>query len=132
MRASRGMSIDQSRAPLVMVVDDDDEIRDALSGLLELEGYEVICASNGKEALDLLEVRRPEVILLDLMMPVMDGWAFRARQKSDPRFADVPVVVLTAAGVQAAKRVDANHVLHKPLSFDRIARAIEDVTTHAA
>jgi CheY-like chemotaxis protein len=126
------MHIDQSRGPVVMVVDDDDEIRDALGSLLELEGYEVMSASNGREALELLEAKKPDVILLDLMMPVMDGWTFRASQKSDPRFADVPVVVLTAAGVQAANRVDANHVLQKPLSFDRITRAIEDVTSRAA
>jgi len=84
----------------ILIVDDDSDVRRSLSDFLEDEGYAVAAASNGRAALDLMRGGgvRPAVILLDLMMPGMDGWDFRQAQLKDPTLASVPVVVVTAAG----------------------------------
>jgi len=85
--------------PTLLVVDDDANISRALSNLLEGEGYRVISAENGKRGLELVEAGlRPDAIILDLMMPVMDGWDFRAEQLKDPAICETPVIVLTATG----------------------------------
>jgi CheY-like chemotaxis protein len=110
-----------------MVVDDDEHIRDALSMILEDEGFEALCVDNGRAALDVLNGgQRPCVILLDLMMPVMDGWQFRQVQKSTPEHSDIPVVVITAAGASATSTIDANKVLHKPITADAIMSAVSE------
>ena len=107
------------------MVDDDRDIRDALCELLEDEGYRAVSASNGQEALVYLNSREPPcVILLDLMMPVMDGWEFRRRQQSDPRWSQIPVVVITAAGKYGASSIAAEQILPKPLQLDRVLEAL--------
>jgi len=84
----------------VLVVDDDRYIVEGLSDLLESEGYKVATATNGLDALDQLRRGlRPSVIVLDLMMPTMDGWGFRQEQMKDAELKEIPVVVMTAAGV---------------------------------
>ena len=86
----------------VLVVDDDLSVRTALKELFETEGYAVALAANGRAALNQLRGGlRPCVVLLDLMMPVMDGWDFRAEQLADPELKDVPVFILTAVGFSA-------------------------------
>jgi CheY-like chemotaxis protein len=86
----------------VLVVDDDLSVRTALEELFETEGYLVELAANGRDALDHLRGGlRPCVILLDLMMPIMDGWDFRAEQLADPELKDIPVFILTAVGFSA-------------------------------
>jgi CheY-like chemotaxis protein len=88
--------------PRVLVIDDDPSICSALSEVLQEEGFEVASATNGRAALDLLrDGPAPSAILLDLMMPVMDGWDFRQVQLQDPGLRDIPVVVVTAAGFSA-------------------------------
>ena len=83
----------------VLIVDDDLPVRTALKELFETEGYAVALAANGRAALNhLRKGLRPSVILLDLMMPVMDGWDFRHEQLADPDARNIPVVILTAAG----------------------------------
>src|SRR4051812_17571750 len=86
----------------VLVVEDEADLRALIVGLLEGDGYAAVGASNGEEALDVLRTtpRRPCLILLDLMMPRMDGWAFRAAQRRDPALASIPVVVVTGYGSQ--------------------------------
>src|SRR3954463_2951434 len=110
----------------VLVVDDDPDIRDSLREVLEDEGYQVACVSNGREALDYLKVTAPSpcVILLDLMMPVMDGWQFRREQKLDPAIADIPLVVITATGKRPVL-IDAEERVLKPLDLGRLFEAIE-------
>jgi CheY-like chemotaxis protein len=112
----------------ILIVEDDDDIREALTQILELEGYVVREAANGREALD-ISAREPipSLILLDLMMPVMDGWQFRAEQLKDPRLAKVPVVVISAdASVhEKVASFGAASVLPKPISLDRLLRAVE-------
>jgi CheY-like chemotaxis protein len=111
----------------VLVVDDDEAIRLAVSLALREAGYQVATASNGSQALHWLRSQdvRPCVILLDLMMPVMDGRAFREAQLRDPALAEVPVVVITAdgRGHKAAVR-DAQLSLAKPIRLDALLSVI--------
>jgi CheY-like chemotaxis protein len=110
----------------ILVVDDDPDIREALCELLEDEGYHAASASNGQEALIYLSSKeRPCMILLDLMMPVMDGWEFRRRQQNDPRWSEIPVVVITAAGKHGAGSIAAECILPKPLRVESVLEAIE-------
>jgi CheY-like chemotaxis protein len=109
----------------ILVVDDDPDIRDSLQEVLEDEGYGVSCVNNGREALDYLrQGHRPCVILLDLTMPVMDGWQFRREQKQDPAIADIPLVVITATGRRPVL-IDADELVMKPLDVGPLLEAIE-------
>jgi CheY-like chemotaxis protein len=109
-----------------LVVDDDPDIRDSLREVLEDEGYEVATVGNGREALDYLKqaAPRPCVILLDLMMPVMDGWQFRKEQKLHPEIADIPLVVITATGKRPVL-IDAAELVMKPLDLTRLFQSVE-------
>jgi CheY-like chemotaxis protein len=105
----------------VLIVEDDEDLREMMAQLLTLEGFHAASVSNGREALDYLhETASPDVILLDLMMPVMDGWEFRRQQQADPTLADVPVIVLSALDHARAAALDADAFLKKPLDFDRL------------
>lgn len=106
----------------ILVVEDDFDVRDALTDALEDAGYPVLAARHGREALDLLEGEPPRLILLDLMMPVMDGYDFRRRQLEEPRYAEIPVVVLSAdqAVARRSQEMGANGWLAKPVDFDRL------------
>src|SRR5262245_59582395 len=78
----------------VLIIEDDPDIREALAEILEDEGYATVLAGNGREALDhLAKSEMPALILLDLMMPIMDGWQFRDEQRRSPSYAAIPVVV---------------------------------------
>lgn len=110
----------------VVVVDDDIDIREALSEALEDCGYSVLSAANGVEGLELLRSRDvPRVILLDLMMPLMDGYRFRAQQREDPALAAIPVVVITAGASVRNDELDAVAVLRKPLDLSKLLTTIE-------
>ena len=117
------------------VVDDDADIREALGDVLTLEGYEVVMAGDGQSALDRLRTRKSGccLILLDLMMPRMNGWEFRRNQLADPGLADIPVVLLTGAGA-AAKAIDELHVegiIEKPVDLDALLAKIADYCDRA-
>jgi CheY-like chemotaxis protein len=113
-------------APSVMIVEDDHDTREMLERFLQLEGFDVRTAANGEVALaSLRSGPRPCVILLDLMMPVMNGWQFREAQTRQPDIAGVPVVVVTAAGPQhAIPAIDADGWLSKPVDFDKLLATI--------
>ena len=109
----------------VLIVEDDVELREMMAQLLTLEGFLATTVANGREALEYLgRGDRPDVILLDLMMPVMDGWEFRRKQQSDPALATVPVIVLSALDHRRAAEVDAVAFLKKPLDFDRLLQLV--------
>jgi CheY-like chemotaxis protein len=114
----------------VLVVEDDADILNAVVQVLEDEGVAVRAAPNGLAALQVLRepgAQPPCVILLDLMMPVMDGWAFRAEQLRDPAIASVPVIVLTADGNAHQKSVTLKGVgaLRKPVELLTLLEAIQ-------
>jgi CheY-like chemotaxis protein len=114
----------------VLIVDDDHDIREAMSETLEMEGHRTHCAANGREALEALrreEGARTCVILLDLMMPVMNGWEFREEQRRDERLAAIPVVVITADAEarEKAARLEASGVLRKPIRGEDLVRTVE-------
>jgi CheY-like chemotaxis protein len=108
----------------VLLVEDDDDIRTDLAELLRLKGYSVQTAANGAEALDRLrDPELPCLILLDLMMPVMDGWQFREAQLQDDTLAEVPVVVITGIAEDTAA-LQAKKVLRKPVRLDDLVSTI--------
>jgi CheY-like chemotaxis protein len=116
--------------PAVLIVEDDPDLRGMMDQLLHLEGFAPITAINGLDALRLLKTGlRVDVILLDLMLPVMDGWAFRRAQRLDPAIADIPVIVLTAAANSRQHELAAAAVFTKPLPFEAVLAAVQKHTT---
>jgi CheY-like chemotaxis protein len=108
---------------LILVIDDDASSLNALRELLELDGHQVVCAENGRDALRRLrEEDDVGLILLDLMMPVMNGWEFRRKQLEDSSVASIPVVAVTAGedATGKAKRIGVEHCLQKPLSPEEV------------
>ena len=105
----------------LMIVDDDDDLRDALADIMTAQGYEVAAFADARAALAALEAGvTPFLILLDLMMPGMSGWEFRAAQLENPTLALIPVVVVTAAGnlSDGAGTLSSVEVLYKPFALD--------------
>jgi two-component system response regulator MprA len=118
MNAAAAASIEHS---VVLVVEDEEASRETLRELLELEGYEVETAANGQEALEKIDRFDPCVVLLDLFMPIMDGWQVLDRLRADGRLARLTVVVTTSAETRMPTDVA---VFHKPLDFDKLLRAV--------
>ena len=113
-----------ARIRRILVVDDDDAIREEVAATLGMDpALDVSIAHDGRVALQQIATGQfwPDVILLDVMMPVMDGWEFREHQKSDPNLAAIPVIVTTAS----ERSVDATVFLSKPIDRDALLRALE-------
>jgi len=110
----------------VLVVDDESDIREAVAEVLADEGYVVHGAGDGAEALRKARAVHPDIVLLDLMMPGMNGWEFRAAQKGDPELSDIPVVVLSALGRVAG--MDAAGFIQKPFDLDELLDAVREYT----
>lgn len=115
--------------PLVLLVEDDVNIRQALALVLDDAELDCLCAGNGAEALELARSsgRLPDVIILDLMMPIMNGFEFRQAQLRDPELREIPTIVLSAA-IQDADRLrelGLSDVLRKPIDLDAVLQAIE-------
>jgi len=114
----------------VLVVEDDADVRGALAAVLEVAGYQVVEAAHGGEALDHLRAASKSfcMILLDLFMPTMNGWAFRAEQLRDPTLATVPVVIVTADATAPGRSGDlgAAEYLTKPVDFDRLLAVVAE------
>lgn len=112
----------------VLLVEDDPTIRVVLHQALEDEGYEVRQAADGRSALIELDGWLPDVIILDLMMPGMDGWSFRAEQRSQNLAVDVPIIILSASRrIDDVSDLGAAEVIAKPFELDAILGAIERV-----
>jgi CheY-like chemotaxis protein len=113
----------------VLVVEDDRDVRDSILEVLEDNQYHPVAASNGQEGLKALRDAgcKPCLILLDLMMPVMDGWGFRAAQKSDTELGSIPVVVLTAhaSAQQTAQEMEAAGFLKKPVRLEALLDTVQ-------
>ena len=114
---------------LVLIVDDDPDILQTLGLCLSTEGYRVVMASNGEEALDVLKTERPRVILLDLMMPVMDGWQFVAELEARG-LRNAPLLILSAdrAVRGHAMNLHASGYLAKPFDLDELLTKVQDLT----
>ncbi len=112
----------------VMIVDDDDDIIESYSALLRGEGFEVAPARHGKEALERLRAEPPpSLILLDLMMPVMNGWELCAELRADPSLATIPVVIFSGDHRSLTRSAPEGiaAVLRKPVDVDDLLRAID-------
>jgi len=111
----------------ILVVEDDKDLRETLCDALTLEGYQIVWAENGESALRHLSTgSRPCLILLDLMMPVMDGWTFHRELMKNPVLATIPVVVMTAATPARAAAVPAESILYKPLQMDSVVAVVQE------
>ncbi len=116
-------------SPLVLVVDDDPDILDAICDILEGEGYRVARARHGVEALERVDEERPAIILLDLMMPVMDGLAFAQALRQRPALPRIPIVVISADGSpQKAEAVGAEGFLAKPFDIDALLSQVSHMS----
>lgn len=113
----------------VLIVEDEDEIRELLAEMLADVGFAVSTARNGEEGLRLLrsDGALPHLVLLDLMMPVMDGWQMRAAMLADPKLAGIPVVIVSgAADVQDGREaLAAARVLTKPVKWPVLLESVE-------
>ncbi len=113
-------------SPSILIVDDDTDLREVLGELLAEEGYAPRLCSNGRAALDVLRGgARPRLILLDLMMPEMNGWQFREEQLRDVALRDIPVVVMTASRGVDDSALGGAEVLQKPVGLADILGAVE-------
>lgn len=113
----------------LLIVEDDPAIRETLAELLEIEGYSVDIAANGQEAMKYLLSASllPDLIILDLMMPVMDGYQFRNEQKKLNHLASIPTIIMTADGKIADKQKSTNSsaYLKKPLDFNAVMETVK-------
>lgn len=115
-------------AKKILIIDDDMDLRGHFQQLYEMEDYLVITAKNGQEALDCLnslsDTALPDLILLDYNMPVMDGEEFSKRKNKNPRYAAIPLILITASGelMKTMDKVDADAYLNKPLSIDQLLK----------
>lgn len=111
----------------ILVVEDDNSIRELLVEFLESEGYAVDSANNGQEGINLLKEKTPDLILVDLMMPVMDGYAFRTEQLKHDTWRNIPTVVMSAEANarEKMKKFNVTAFLSKPVELDTILQTVE-------
>ena len=113
----------------ILVIDDDKNIREALQAYLEFEGFKVKVAANGLEALELLKIiEKPCLILLDLMMPIMNGWEFAKELEKEHELGKIPIVVVSAFSDRAAE-IKVRGLLSKPLDMDKLIGHAHDCCT---
>lgn len=116
----------------VLVVEDDEDVRLAVATVLTDEGYRVLTASHGREALDVLEQgAQPCLVLLDLMMPVMDGWQVLEEMQQHAAMAAIPVIVLSASRDAGPPAPNVRRYLKKPIGLDVLLREVEAHYHHA-
>ena len=121
---TRRLCYKRSMRPRVLIVDDDPDLRELMALMLTGEGFDTDIASNGQDALDKAHDNPPRVIVLDMMMPVMDGWTFRAHQKYCVTLAAVPVVILSGVPLARLRNVGAAATLQKPFDNDELIAAV--------
>ena len=119
---------------IVLIVDDEEQILQLVAGLLEAKGYEVATASHGEEALRRVEERRPDAVLLDIMMPGLDGATVAQQLRESPETADIPIIFLTGlvdANEMSTRgpKIGGQFFLAKPFDAERLYRVLELATT---
>lgn len=110
----------------VLVIDDDQDIGWLVRRMVEARGHDVVVREDGLRGLAAAQRQRPDVIVLDLMMPVMDGWEFRREQLRRAALARIPVIVVSAAGRERLRQIDANAYLSKPVDLEELRARIEE------
>ena len=120
-------------AATILVVDDDEHTRALVQDVLDLEGYQVRSAVDGQAALDVLASWRPDLILLDLNMPRLDGWGFCAAQRQQPAISDIPIVLMSAARNLPSRQLPCEPaaVLEKPFDLDELLQRVADALGQA-
>lgn len=104
----------------ILVVEDEKSIQEIIKIALEMEGYNVVTADNGKDGLEMLpQMQTPCLILLDLMMPIMNGWEFVEALSTDMTLATIPVIIVTAYG-ERAEQIPSKGILKKPIDLDAL------------
>ena len=121
---TRGLRYKRAKRVRVLIVEDDPDLREFMALLLTDAGFDTDVASNGQVALDKAHDNPPRVIVLDMMMPVMDGWAFRAHQRCSATLAAIPVVILSAVPLARLGNVGAAAALQKPFHENELVAAI--------
>jgi len=121
---TRALRYKRTRRARVLIVEDDPNLREFMAQLLTDAGFDTDVASNGQDALDKAHVNPPRVIVLDMMMPVMDGWAFRAHQQQYVTLATIPVIILSAVPVGRLRNVGAAVALQKPFHETELIAAV--------
>ena len=114
-------------AKTILIADDADSIRSALESVLPALGYAAVCACNGEEAVAVAKAQHPDAILLDIMMPVLDGWGALRQLKGDARTAGIPVIALTALRLtdEQVHAAGFSGYLHKPITTHRLKEELE-------
>jgi signal transduction histidine kinase len=129
---SSGETVDSSRGPIIAVIEDDEDAGRQLSRTLRTNGYRPSLHLDGLEALHAMQRGpKPDLILLDLLMPGMDGWHFRVEQRSSPHLKDIPVIVMSGDASAKAAAIDADAYVQKPCPIDRLRPLIERVLGNA-
>ena len=119
--------VERSSAKTVLLVEDDYDVRDTLQDLLESEGFDVVPAANGKQAIDFLRDAKPGgdfVVVLDLMMPMVSGWEVLELLTRDARLAEIPVIVLSALATERPPR--AQEFVRKPFTMQALISSIRN------
>jgi two-component system chemotaxis response regulator CheY len=117
----------------LLLVDDDEDLRVSLAEALEESGYAVIQAGNGQRALELLEAERPDLVLLDLLMPVLNGWQFCQSKDENPVTAKIPVIAMSAAvskDPSSPYYIDVDDFIAKPVELDELLSKIAGCVTN--
>lgn len=114
-----------ARRPAVLIVEDDRDVALTINDVVEDSGYRALCAANGREALSLLEVEVPALMLIDLFMPEMNGVELLKVIKKSPKLASIPRVIMTAANDQMIGVREDVTVLYKPVDFDALTRLLQ-------
>jgi CheY-like chemotaxis protein len=122
----------QEESKDILVVDDDPHLCEIITDVLEAEGHITRIAANGQEALDRIRERKPQLVLLDLMMPVMNGWELADTLKANPDWSDIPVVFVTAAHSAINRKpqeMGVKAIISKPFDIDVLVEAVEAYAT---
>lgn len=123
-----------AKEPYILIVDDDPDILEGITMILESQPYRLATARDGRKCLDLIQQEKPDLLILDLLMPRMDGWGVIRELRSGPRYANIPIMVLTTVIEDASRRryeletglaMDVQEYLQKPARPDDLLRCVE-------
>ena len=115
----------------ILLVEDNEMNLDMLSRRLEKRGHQVLIATDGARGVELANSDQPSLILMDMSLPVMDGWEFRRRQATHAALAEIPVIVFSAAGRDRLEQIDADDYLSKPVDLDDLLERVQRFCTRS-